>query len=294
MKQRRSEAVRREGLAAFAVGGASGDRGADRGEMSELSARPSRVDETLFGEDHTVQPAETPIWREAFVLSDWIALRMSPVYYGVGIPRGDGQPVLVVPGLLGTDLLLSELYWWLARIGYRPYYSQLGFNIDCPDASAKQLAENVGAVAEETGQLVRLVGHSLGGLLARSAALDRPESVHTVIALSAPFNDIVRVHPVLIAAMDASRQQGGAPLTPNVRPTCFSGHCTCRFTQNLLAPSDFAANRYSIYSKSDGLVAWESCVEEDPALNFEVGSSHLGITVNPKTYETIADLLARD
>ena len=71
-----------------------------------------------FSEDPSLQPANTPIWREAMFPLDWIALRSSPVYYGCGVPHGNGEPVVLVPGFLASDASLMELYWWLARVGY--------------------------------------------------------------------------------------------------------------------------------------------------------------------------------
>ena len=56
-----------------------------------------------------------------------------PVYYGFGVPRGDDSGVVIIPGFLGTDLYLTELHGWLGRIGYRPYFSGIGINADCPN-----------------------------------------------------------------------------------------------------------------------------------------------------------------
>ena len=63
------------------------------------------------------------IWREALWALDWLSLRLSPVYLGFGVPRGDGGAVVLVPGFLTTDVYLAELYLWLRRIGHRPYLS---------------------------------------------------------------------------------------------------------------------------------------------------------------------------
>ena len=63
-------------------------------------------------------PANVPLWREALFGVDWLSLRLSPVYYGVGVPHGDGSPVIVIPGFLGSDTYLFEMYYWLRRIGY--------------------------------------------------------------------------------------------------------------------------------------------------------------------------------
>ena len=69
------------------------------------------------------EPTSRPIWVEVFFPAEWLVLHLSPVYYGFGVPRGHGEPVVVVPGFLGDDRYLTELYLWLRRIGYRPYFS---------------------------------------------------------------------------------------------------------------------------------------------------------------------------
>jgi pimeloyl-ACP methyl ester carboxylesterase len=241
-----------------------------------------------FAEDASLVATATPIWREALFPLEWLALRASPVYWGVGVPRGEGEPVVVVPGFLASDVSLVELYWWLARIGYRPYFSNIGRNADCPEHVTGRLRETVRRAREETGRRVRLVGHSLGGMLSRSLALEHPEDVAMVITLGSPFRDAVRAHPVVISAAATLRDHAGSTVARNVRPACFSGHCTCTFVRNMLAPGGWEVPRFAVFSRRDGVVEWESCIEDDPALNDEVPSSHLGMVVHPGTYRAIA------
>ena len=80
----------------------------------------------LYLDDHSIQPAQTPIQNELGFFCEWLNLRSTPAYYGWGLPHGRGEAVVVVPGFMGTDLSMMELYWWLARVGYQPYYSGLG------------------------------------------------------------------------------------------------------------------------------------------------------------------------
>ncbi|HMO95230.1 MAG TPA: alpha/beta hydrolase-fold protein [Tepidiformaceae bacterium] len=244
-----------------------------------------------YAEDASLQPAQTPIWREAMFPLDWMALRTSPVYYGCNVPHGNGEPVVVVPGFLASDVSLSELYLWLARIGYRPYFSDVGRNADCPDHIASRLMDTVRRAKRETGQRVRLVGHSLGGMLSRSVALDNPEDVSLVISMGSPFKDAVRAHPTLMAAVSALRSDLGRHVARNVKPACFSGHCMCPFVKNMLAPSDYEVAHYAIYSRNDGVVEWESCIEDDPDLNDEVNCTHIGMAFHPGVYRVIAQRL---
>ena len=258
--------------------------------MTSAGASPPLTE--LYQDDHSVQPAPTPIANELGFYCEWLKLRCSPVYWGLGVPRGKGQPVVVVPGFMGTDLSLMELYWWLARIGYQPYYSGLGLNLNCPDISADLVLGTVKRAAAETGQRVHLIGHSLGALIARSVAFLHPQEVDVLISLAAPFNDVAHVHPVLIEAMAAVRRQAGSHLTWHVAPTCYSGHCTCPFTENIMRPQQPKFRRYALFAQRDGLVKQESCMEAEPELNIGIPTSHYGIIYSSQAYREIGRLLA--
>jgi len=245
-----------------------------------------------FAEDPSLQASMTPIWREAMFPLDWMALRSSPVYYGCGVPQGHGEPVVVVPGFFASDVSLMELYWWLARVGYKPYFSNIGRNADCPDHVAGLLLETIKRAHRETGQRVRIIGHSLGGMLGRHVALDYPDYVCMVISMGSPFKDAVKAHPVLISAAAALRgARGREGVARNVKPSCFSGHCTCSFVKNMLAPEEYEVAHYAIYSKSDGVVEWENCMEDDPALNDEVSCTHIGMAFHPAVYRVLGERL---
>ena len=246
----------------------------------------------FYQDDHSVQPIITPIGNEIGCYREWLRLHLSPVYYGREIPHGNGEPVVLVPGFMGTDLSLMELYWWLARIGYQPYYSGLGLNIDCPDVSTDLVLGVMRRAAAESGQRVRLIGHSLGALIARSVAFDHPEEVDLLISMAAPFNEVAYVHPALIEAMAAVRRQAGSHLTWNVAPTCYSGHCTCRFTANIMRPRQPTFRRRALYAERDGLVSPASCIEDEPENNIGIATSHYGMIYSSEAYRTVAELLA--
>jgi pimeloyl-ACP methyl ester carboxylesterase len=232
-----------------------------------------------------------PLWREALFGVDWLALRLSPIYYGIGVPRGDGSPVVVIPGFLGSDNYLIELYYWLRRIGYKSYYSRIGRNAECPDVLTQKLMQTMDQAYEETGRRVHLVGHSLGGLIARSAASQRPDQVEQVITLASPFRDI-RVHPMILAAAGfvrgrIVRERGNG----HAARGCYTGACTCQFAESIRDESP-PFKRTAIYTKSDGVVDWRSCIEEDEKLNIQVEGTHSGLAFNPQAFRTIGKLLA--
>jgi len=230
-----------------------------------------------------------PLWREVFVVRDWLSLRTSGVYNGFGVPHGDGSPVVVVPGFLGSDRYLMEFYYWLKRIGYRPYYSRIGRNAECPDVLMRRLVQTVTRARRENGCKVRLIGHSLGGTIARTVASRKPGAVAQVITLASPIR-VARVHPAVLSAADVVRRRmqedGSQP------DTCYSVGCSCSFVSSVGETPPPSVVRTAIYTKSDGIIDWRCCLEEDERLNIEVKGTHAGLAFNPSVYRIVARLLA--
>jgi triacylglycerol lipase len=242
-----------------------------------------------FRKDH--RATERPIWRESFFGLEWAALRVSPVYYGLGVPRGDRSAVISVPGFMGTDLYLQELHWWLRRVGYRSYLSDIGRNADCLDLLVDRLSSTIQKAHEETGKMVHLIGHSLGGILALSAASLRPDVVASVITLGSPFRGI-RSHPMVLKAAEVVRERIKSA-RGRTRPACYTGHCDCDAVNALQAPCPRPIPHTAVYTKSDGVVDWRVCINEDPAKNYEVSGTHVGLVFNPSVYQLIATRLAQ-
>jgi triacylglycerol lipase len=240
------------------------------------------------------QPTGRPIWLEALFPLDWLALHASPIYYGFGVPHGHGEPVVLVPGFLGTDRYLTEMHLWLRRMGYRPYFSGIGRNVDCPELLTQRLVITVQQAYAETHQKVTIIGHSLGGMLARAAGHREPSLIQQVITMGSPFRS-VRAHPLVLSAANFVRANivRERKARREVTQTCFTPQCTCSFVRTLR--NDRHTGKFlrnAIYSKVDGVVDWRSCVEEDGTLNREVTATHIGMAFNPDVYRTIANLLA--
>jgi pimeloyl-ACP methyl ester carboxylesterase len=274
-------------LGECARAGATTQQG-EEAHLSTLEAAPQ------FLQDQ--QPASVPLWLEVLAGLEWLTLRLSPVYWGCGVPRGDGSAVILVPGFLGSDWYLQELHCWLGRIGYRPYMSRIGRNADCLDMLVTRLQATVGKAHEDTGRRVHLIGHSLGGMLSRSAAALRPDRVASVMTLGSPFRGI-RSHPFILQISNrvGHRVRLENRLAGDGRkddPHCYTGYCGCDAVSAFRLCLPESISDIAVYTKTDGVVDWRFCINEDSAKNFEVPGTHTGLAFNPLVFQLIARQLA--
>jgi triacylglycerol lipase len=236
--------------------------------------------------------AETSLWTEALFGAEVLILHATPVYYGLGVPHGDGSAVIIIPGFLGTDIYLTEMHAWLRRIGYRPYFSGIGINAECPNLLIQQrLNQTLDEALAETGGKVHLIGHSLGGAIARSLAGQRPRDVASVITLAAPIRGPVANRAVLTAA-EAVRLCILDEHGRGVLPDCYTGQCTCNFLNSLRQKVPASMVETAIYTRNDGLVDWHCCMTMDPEVDVEVPGTHIGMAFNPAAYTVVAERLA--
>jgi triacylglycerol lipase len=237
--------------------------------------------------------AHISIWKEALFAADLLLLHASPVYYGLGIPEGDDSGVVMVPGFLGTDHYLAELRFWIQRIGYRPYFSGIGFNAECPNLLIQhRLKETVDKAVAETGRKVHLIGHSLGGVIARSIAGQRPNDIASVITLAAPFRGTI-AHRSILRAAEMVRQQILQEHGSGVLPQCYTTRCTCDFVDSLRHKVPASVMETAIYTLNDGVVDSRYCRTGDSRKDFEVPGTHIGLAFNSSVYQIIAERLAR-
>jgi PGAP1-like protein len=186
-----------------------------------------------------------------------------------------------------------ELYAWLGRIGYRSYFSGIGLNAECPNLLIRnRLNESIDKAREETGRKVHLIGHSLGGVIARAAARQRRADIASVITLASPFRGAAAQKNILRAAeivrQNILRQHGS-----NVLPECYTGRCTCEFLCSLRRDLPSCVTETAIYTKSDSVVDWRYCVTGDEDVDVEVSGTHLGLVFNPTVYSIIANRLSQ-
>ena len=234
-----------------------------------------------------------PIWQEMLVGIEMVYLRLSPVYWGFGIPPGDGSAVIVIPGFLLTDLYLTEFRNWIGRIGYQPYFSGIGLNAECPNLLIQhKLNQTIQKAYKDTGRKIPLMGHSLGGVIARAAASQMPDRISSVITMGSPFRGISAHHSIIRAAQMVRGQilerHGGSVL-----PACYTASCTCNFLESLVVKLPKSVFETAIYTKSDGIVDWRCCRTGNPEVDFEVSATHLGLAFNPIVCDVVAHRLAR-
>jgi len=238
------------------------------------------------------EAAPRPIWQELLVGVEMAYLHISPVYWGLGVPHGDGSPVVVVPGFLGTDLYLAEFRSWLRRIGYKPYQSRIGLNADCPNLVIKyRLTATIEKAFEAHKEKVHVIGHSLGGVLARAVASQMSGMVASVITLGSPFQGVV-AHPTVMHLAQLVRDQIHERHGKGVLPSCYTAACTCRFLESLAGRFPKSIKQTAVYTESDGIVDWQVCRTGDPSVDFEVAATHIGMVFNPTVFHIVAHRLA--
>jgi len=186
----------------------------------------------MTGQRYSVQErkeADVSMWQELLVGFELVQLRLTSVFYGLGVPHGQGQAVVLIPGFLGTDSYLGELFSWLRTVGYRSYFSGIGWNAECPNLLIRRrLNDTVKRAFTATGQRVHLVGHSLGGMIARSVAVQQPERIASVTTLGSPFRGLV-AHANVLRASDAIRNRILREHAGHILPGCYTEACTCEF-----------------------------------------------------------------
>jgi pimeloyl-ACP methyl ester carboxylesterase len=207
-------------------------------------------------------------WEFASTLAAWPLLQTTP--------RGDGHPVLVLPGLAANDLSTVMLRNFLSSRGYLACPWNYGFNFGPRYGVLAGCVEHVRELSERHGQKVSLVGWSLGGIYAREIAKALPDQVRGVITLGTPFDGPPRatnawrlyelVSGQKVEDHELREQIRSAPPVPTT----------------------------SIYSRSDGVVAWQCSINRDRGENIEVLASHTGMGMNPLAFYVIADRLAQE
>ena len=193
-------------------------------------------------------------------------------------PRGDGRPVMVLPGLVNSDLSNLVMRRFLNRLGFRAVGWGLGryFGVRAVGREAERLIARVEKLHAANGEKITLIGVSLGGIMARIVAHRRPDLVREVITVSSPYAGPATATNVWMAfelltgekiGDDSVKASAAEAAAPPLVPTT------------------------AIWSRSDGLVNGMICHDEH-CRSVEIQSSHMGVQLKPATLLAIADVLA--
>lgn len=205
---------------------------------------------------------------------------------------GESHPVLLIPGFLAGDATLWPMAARLRSAGYRTYRSRMHANVRCAQATGEALERRLERIFDRWQKPVALVGHSLGGLLAKGLAHRRPELVAGIVTLGSPLLAPGAVHPVLafdLMVLGRLQRLGFGDL---MGADCTNGECAKLSWEELSARPPEGFGFTSIYSRRDGIVDWHACL--DPAAEqVEVDCSHVGMAVDGTTYGHVLQGLTR-
>jgi pimeloyl-ACP methyl ester carboxylesterase len=165
-------------------------------------------------------------------------------------------------------------------------------NAECPNLLIqRRLNDTITKARKQTGRRVHVIGHSLGGIIARSIAGQRPNDIASVITLAAPFRGTI-AHRSVLGVAEAVRKRILEEHGRGVLPGCYTGRCTCDFLDSLRRNIPRRVLETAIYTRDDGIVDWRTCIAKDPDVNFEVPGTHVGMAFNPSAYIIMAERLA--
>jgi pimeloyl-ACP methyl ester carboxylesterase len=195
-------------------------------------------------------------------------------------PKGDGHPVLLLPGFLASDRSTAPIRAYLKRLGYDAHAWEMGQNLGGFYKKRHLLERRLDEIHTATGQKVSLIGWSLGGVYARYLSIAQTAKVRSVITLGSPFAGDVRATNAskLYEMLSGERHQ-------NTKPADLEA-----------LAGDLPVPNSSIYTKLDAIVNWRTCIAPDAANaeNIEVRlASHVGIGVNAAAWWAAADRLAQ-
>ena len=215
-----------------------------------------------------------------------------PVFRGDGVAGGGGQPVLLIPGFMTGDPSLATMTKWLRRTGHRTRRAGIRLNVACSGAAVDRLEERLEQMAAARGP-VAIIGQSRGGTFAKALAARRPDLVSGIVTVGSPVVAPLAIHPLVRLQILAVGALGTVGAPGLFRHSCLQGDCCARFSAELGAPALDGVGYLALYSRSDGIVDWRSCLDPAADEHVEVRASHFGMCLNAEAYRAIAAALER-
>ncbi len=197
------------------------------------------------------------------------------------MPKGDGHPVMVLPGFLASSRSTAVLRWFLKDRGYRAHRWALGRNLGYSEKVDQQMQDRLKRLADDYGEPVSLIGWSLGGVFARELARTLPDETRLVISMGSPFRgkgtgtNVAEIYKLIVGHHPTSIDQ--------------------RLRERIVEPPPVPTT--ALYSRLDGVTGWRSTMEKishEQVENIEVGGSHLTFGFNVLALIAIADRLRHD
>ncbi len=202
---------------------------------------------------------------------------------------GMGRLVMLIPGFMAGDITLAPMAAFIRMTGHRPLMSAIWSNSECPRRTLERLGARLIAAHERHQRPAVLIGHSLGGVYARELAHRHPDRIERVITMGSPIGAVRDCANIMVQAIARS-----VAMVRGDAPGCLSEACSCGHAISALAPRRVPTT--AIFSRSDGIVSWESCIDRSgsPMVeHVEVMASHVGMAVSAEVYGVIADRLVR-
>jgi triacylglycerol lipase len=204
-------------------------------------------------------------------------------------PRLD-EPVILVPGFMAGDATLRAMSRTLRSRGFRTYRSHIRANVGCTLAAAAELESRIESIAIKREARVHIVGHSLGGMLARGLAVRRPDLISGIVTLGSPMLAPGAHHWLLTAGVDVLVRLSRAGVPGLMSEECVAGSCARQSFDESRGPLPAGVSFTAIYSRRDGIVDWRACV--DPwAHAVEVTASHVGMALDPHVIDVVTEAL---
>jgi triacylglycerol lipase len=202
------------------------------------------------------------------------------------------EPVILVPGFMAGDGTLTLMSRALRARGFRTYRSHTRANVGCTLDAADQLESRLEAIVLRRGTRVQVVGHSLGGMIARGIAVRRPDLVSGIVTLGSPMLAPVAHHLALSWGVDTLVRLSRAGVPGLMAEECVAGTCARQSFDECRSPMPSDVGFTAVYSKRDGIVDWRACV--DPlAVPVEVTASHVGMALDPRVIDHVCAALHR-
>ena len=215
----------------------------------------------------------------------WLGALMHPW------PHADGHNrkiVMLIPGFIAGDVTLAPMANFCRWLGHRAVFGGIWSNSECPRETMRKLNARLILTYEKFEQPIVVIGQSLGGVYAREMARENPDMIERVISLGSPIRLPRETANYAVEAVARS-----IAMIRGKAEGCLTESCKCGVILSDDSPGEVPTTH--VYSRTDGVVDWQSCIDVSGAVsaeNVEVMGSHVGMALSADVYRVIADRLA--